>query len=125
MIRIEGFIPRCSAAGLVDTSKPTKKFILKSSCEPGRWELNKSVNIKSVLIIYSLFPEVKVSENKKLNSIEPFLLNRSEAARFLGIGLNTLGDLNIQKTRIRRRVLYRRDILEKWVKENTDKRAGV
>jgi hypothetical protein len=66
-----------------------------------------------------------VSENKKLNSIEPILLNRSEAAMFLGIGLNTLGDLNIQKTRIRRRVLYRRDILEKWVKENTDKKAGV
>jgi hypothetical protein len=64
-----------------------------------------------------------VSENKKQNSIEPFLLNRSEAARFLGIGLNTLGDLNIQKTRIRRRVLYRRDILEKWVKENTEKKA--
>jgi hypothetical protein len=66
-----------------------------------------------------------VSENKKRSSIEPFLLNRSEAARFLGIGLNTLGDLNIQKTRIRRRVLYRRDILEKWVKENTEKRTGV
>jgi hypothetical protein len=60
-----------------------------------------------------------------MNSIEPILLNRSEAARFLGIGLNTLGDLNIQKTRIRRRVLYRRDILEKWVKENTEKKADV
>jgi hypothetical protein len=81
------------------------------------------------LKVFSLFnspiPEAKVSENKKLNSIEPILLNRSEAARFLGIGLNTLGDLNIQKTRIRRRVLYRRDILEKWVKENTEKKSGV
>jgi hypothetical protein len=65
-----------------------------------------------------------VSENKKQNSIEPFLLNRSEAAKFLGIGLNTLGDLNIPKTRIRRRVLYRKDILEKWVKENTGKRMN-
>jgi hypothetical protein len=54
-----------------------------------------------------------VSENKKQNSIEPFLLNRSEAARYLGIGLNTLGELDIPKTRIKRRVLYRRDILEK------------
>jgi hypothetical protein len=68
---------------------------------------------------------VKVSENKKQNSIEPFLLNRSETARFLGIGLNTLGDLNIPKTRIQSRILYRRDILEKWVKENTEKKAGV
>jgi hypothetical protein len=66
-----------------------------------------------------------MSENKKRNSIEPFLLNRSEAARFLGIGLNTLGNLNIQKTRIRRRVLYRRDILEKWVKENTEKKVDI
>jgi hypothetical protein len=89
------------------------------------WELNNNVNIKSVIIIYSLIPEVKVSENKKQISIAPILLNRSEAARFLGIGLNTLGNLNIQKTRIRSRVLYRRDILEKWVKENTEKNAGV
>jgi hypothetical protein len=66
-----------------------------------------------------------MSENKKRNTIEPFLLNRSEAARFLGIGLNTLGVLNIPKTRIRRRVFYRIDILEKWVKENTDKKADV
>jgi hypothetical protein len=82
------------------------------------------------LKMFSLFnlshiPEAKVSENKRKNFIDPFLLNRSEAARFLGIGLNTLGGLNIQKTRIQRRVLYRRDILEKWVKENTDKKAGV
>jgi hypothetical protein len=66
-----------------------------------------------------------MSEDRKRNSIEPFLLNRSEAALFLGIGLNTLGKLNIQKIRIRRRVLYRRDILEKWVKENTEKKAGT
>jgi hypothetical protein len=66
-----------------------------------------------------------VSENKRQSAIEPFLLNRSEAARFLGVGLNTLGNLNIPKTRIRRRVLYRRDILEKWAKENTEKKVGV
>jgi hypothetical protein len=66
-----------------------------------------------------------VSENKRLNIIEPFLLNRSEAALFLGIGLNTLGGLSIRKIRIRKRVLYRRDILEKWAKENTEKKAGV
>jgi hypothetical protein len=66
-----------------------------------------------------------MSENKKQNFIEPFLLNRSDAAKLLGIGLNTLGCLNIPKTRIRKRVLYRRDILEKWVKENTEKKAGL
>jgi hypothetical protein len=66
---------------------------------------------------------VKVSENKKQNAFEPVLLNRSEAARFLGIGINTLSVLSIPKTRIRKRVLYRRDILERWVKENTEKKA--
>jgi hypothetical protein len=65
-----------------------------------------------------------MSENKKQNDIEPILLNRSEAARFLGVGLNTLGKLSIPRTRIRKRVLYRRDILERWVKENTEKKAG-
>jgi hypothetical protein len=69
-----------------------------------------------------------VSETKKQNVLEPLLLNRSEAAGFLGIGLNTLGRLNIPRTRIRKRILYRKDILEKWVRENTektDKKAGV
>ena len=69
-----------------------------------------------------------MSENKKQIVLEPLLLNRSEAARFLGIGLNTLSGLGIPRTRIRKRVLYRRDILEKCVKENTekaDKAGGV
>jgi len=68
-----------------------------------------------------------MSENKRRNMVEPVLLNRSRAAKFLNIGLSALGKLNVPKTRIRKRILYRRDILEKWVKENTEKksRAGV
>jgi hypothetical protein len=62
-----------------------------------------------------------MSENKNSREIDTFLLNRSEAAHFLGIGLNTLSLLDIPKTQIRRRILYRRDILEKWVKSNTEK----
>lgn len=62
-----------------------------------------------------------MSENRNLREISPFLLSRSEAARFLGIGLNTLSQLDIPKTHIRRRILYRRDILEKWAKDNTAK----
>jgi len=64
-------------------------------------------------------------ENSHSREIEPYLLNRSEAAKFLGIGLNTLALLDIPKTQIRRRVLYRRDILEKWAKEKTESRARV
>ena len=61
-----------------------------------------------------------MAENKNLRQIDPFLLNRSEAARFLGIGLNTLSRMNIPKTKIQRRVLYRKDILEKWAKDKTE-----
>jgi hypothetical protein len=62
-----------------------------------------------------------MAENGNSREIDPFLLNRSEAARFLGVGLNTLSRPDIPKTQIRRRILYRRDILEKWVKANTEK----
>jgi hypothetical protein len=61
-----------------------------------------------------------MAENRNLREITPFLLNRSEAAKFLGIGINTLSLLDIPKTQIRRRILYRRDILEEWVKEKTE-----
>ena len=57
--------------------------------------------------------------NKEIRNIDPFLLNRSEAAKFLGIGVTTLSLLNIPKTLIRKRVLYRKDVLEKWAKANT------
>jgi hypothetical protein len=66
-----------------------------------------------------------MSENRNSRDIDPFLLNRSEAARFLGIGLNTLSLLDIPKTQIRRRILYRRDILEQWVKARTEKTTGT
>ena len=66
-----------------------------------------------------------MAENKKLRYIDPYLLNRSEAAKFLGVSLNTLGSLGITRTLIRKRVLYRRDILEKWAKENTEKGAAL
>ena len=62
-----------------------------------------------------------MSKNKRQEVTEPFLFNRSEAAQFLGIGLNTLHTLDIPKVRIKRRVLYRKDLLEQWVKEHTEK----
>lgn len=64
-----------------------------------------------------------MSENRNSREIEPFLLNRSEAARFLGIGINTLSLLDIPKTQIRKRILYRRDILARWAEESTEKRG--
>ena len=63
-----------------------------------------------------------MSKNSDIREIDPFLLNRSEAAKFLGIGLTTLALQDIPKTLIGKRVLYRRDILEKWAKEKTKKK---
>ena len=60
-----------------------------------------------------------MAENKEIRDIIPFLMNRSEAARYLGIGINTLALLGIPKTLIRKRVLYQREILEQWAKANT------
>ena len=61
-----------------------------------------------------------MSENTHLRDVDPFLFNRSEAAKFLGIGINTLAELNIPKTMIKRRVLYRRDVLENFAKQQTE-----
>jgi len=57
--------------------------------------------------------------NKTLTNIE--ILSRKKAAAFLGICLTTLDRLNIPKTKIRHRVMYRRDLLDKWLVEQTEK----
>jgi hypothetical protein len=53
------------------------------------------------------------------------VLNRKKAAAFLGVCLTTLGRLDIPRTRVRHRVLYRRDVLEKWVVEQTENKKRV
>jgi len=47
------------------------------------------------------------------------LLSRTDAATYLGICLTTLDRLTIPRTYLRRRVFFRKVILEKWLKENT------
>jgi hypothetical protein len=49
------------------------------------------------------------------------VLSRKEAAAYLGICLTTLDRLNIQKTKIRHRVLYKRVVLNKWIDDHTEK----
>ena len=48
------------------------------------------------------------------------VLSRREAATFLGICRATLDRLDIPRTKIRYRVMYRRDVLAKWVIEHTE-----
>ena len=49
------------------------------------------------------------------------ILSRKKAAAFLGVCLTTLDRLDIPKTKIRHRVLYKRDVLTKWIDEHTEK----
>jgi len=48
------------------------------------------------------------------------VLSRKKAAAFLGICLTTLDRLNIPRTKIRHRVMYRRDVLDRWVVDQTE-----
>ena len=60
----------------------------------------------------------------KSQSVNECLFSRKQAAEFLGICKTTLDRLNIPKTKIRRRVLYRQAMLEKWLIENTHDQEG-
>ena len=48
------------------------------------------------------------------------ILSRKQAAEFLGICLTTLDRLDIPRTRIRHRVFYKRDVLNKWIDSQTE-----
>jgi hypothetical protein len=48
------------------------------------------------------------------------ILSRKKAAAFLGICLTTLDRLDIPRTKIRHRVMYRRDVLDRWIIDQTD-----
>ena len=50
-------------------------------------------------------------------------LSRREAARYLKICLTTLDRLfDIPRTRIRNRVFFKRDVLNKWIDDQTQSR---
>jgi len=50
----------------------------------------------------------------------PDILSRREAAAYLGICKTTLDRLDIPRTKIRRRVMYKCEILSKWLDEHTE-----
>ncbi len=50
----------------------------------------------------------------------PDMLSRREAAKYLGICKATLDKLDdLAKTRIRHRVMFKREVLNKWIDEHT------
>jgi excisionase family DNA binding protein len=52
---------------------------------------------------------------------EKEVMSRAEAAAYIGIGKSTLDRLNIPKIQIRRRVLFKKEAIDKWLAQNTTK----
>jgi len=50
------------------------------------------------------------------------ILSRKQAAAFLGICLTTLDRLDIPRTRIRHRVMFKREVLNQWIDDQTEGR---
>jgi len=50
----------------------------------------------------------------------PDILSRKEAAAYLGICKATLDRLDIPRTKVGHRVMYKREVLKKWVNEHTE-----
>ena len=53
------------------------------------------------------------------------ILTRKEAAEFIGVCQNTLDQLDIPRTKVRRRVFYKRSEITKWIDDHTEKRRGT
>jgi len=51
------------------------------------------------------------------------ILSRKQAAELLGICRTTLDLLDIPRTKIRRRVMYKRAVLERWLDEHTEDKS--
>jgi hypothetical protein len=43
------------------------------------------------------------------------VMSRRDAAAYIGIGKSTLDRLSIPKIQIRRRVLYKKEVIDKWL----------
>ena len=48
------------------------------------------------------------------------ILSRKETAVLLGICLTTLDRLDIPRIRIRHRVMFKRDVINKWIDDQTE-----
>jgi len=57
-----------------------------------------------------------------LSEIRADILTRKQAAEFIGVCQNTLDQLDIPRTKVRRRVFYKRDEINKWIDDHTEKR---
>jgi hypothetical protein len=53
--------------------------------------------------------------------IDKQAFSRKDAARYLGVCVNTLDHLDIPRVRVAARVIYRRSTLDKWLEEKEER----
>ncbi|WP_411045140.1 helix-turn-helix domain-containing protein [Treponema sp. TIM-1] len=59
------------------------------------------------------------------NSLEfPDILSRQQAAEYLHVCRTTLDRLNLPRIKVRRRVLFTKAAVDKWLAENTTRKGG-
>ena len=51
------------------------------------------------------------------------VLSRKEAAEYINIGLSTLDRLDIPKIKIRKRILFKKEAIDKWLTSQQTKTA--
>ena len=51
------------------------------------------------------------------------VMSRAQAAAYIGIGKSTLDRLNIPKIKVRKRVLFKKETIDKWLAQNQSKEA--
>jgi len=56
-------------------------------------------------------------------SLQENVLSRKQAAEFLGVCRTTLDRMNLPRTKVRRRVLYRQSVLIQWLERNTENKG--
>ena len=49
------------------------------------------------------------------------ILSRRETAAYLGICLTSLDNLDIPRTKVGYRVMYKREVINKWIDDHTEK----
>jgi len=64
----------------------------------------------------TFLPEADVNNNNTAN-----IMSRRQVAEFLGICRTTLDRLDIPRTKIGRRVVFKREALDKWIDDHTEK----
>jgi hypothetical protein len=62
---------------------------------------------------------IEEDSNMDYSPLQEGILSRQQASEFLGICKTTLDRLDIPRIKIRRRVVFKKSVLEKWLDQHT------